>query len=257
MKTALFIFIGVIVCQLALVYGLIIGSLSQFIIAFLIYFCMLGLGISLLNHRAMSHKSITINNSIIKKILLFFSTISLQGSTLAWVAMHREHHAFSDTEKDPHSPNDGFWKSYWCSMFHIPNIRFMKDYLRDSDVIFFHKYYWYINAVYGLFLLFFGFEAWLFGHLIPASFTWHASAIVNAVAHIKCDLPKILAYTNHNTKDQSKNIPLAGYLTFGEAWHNNHHASPRSYTFKSNWWEIDLIGIIAQNFRNKPDKIGD
>lgn len=249
-----YIFLGVVVCQISLLYAVSVGSLIEWIASFFIYFCMLGLGISLLNHRTMSHKSVKIDNKILRFVLLFFSTISLQGSTLAWVAMHREHHAYSDTDKDPHGPNDGFWKSYWCSMFHTPNIRFMKDYLRDNLVIFFHKHYWPINFLYAVALLFFGIDVWIFGHLVPAALTWHASSLVNAVAHLKYNVPFFIGYRNHNTKDQSKNILLAGYLTFGEAWHNNHHADPKSHTFKSKWWEYDCIGFIAQIFQNKTDK---
>lgn len=240
------IFCSVIICQLALIPGIILGDISLWLFSFIMYFCMMGLGVSLLNHRIMAHKSIQLNSRILKNILLFFSTIMLQGSTMAWVAMHREHHAYSDTEQDPHGPNEGFWKSYWCSMFHKPNIRFMKDYLRDDSVVFFHKHYWMINTVYALVLLSFGWQVWLFGHLVPAALTWHGVSFVNAVSHMKWPVPWIIGYKNHNTHEQSKNLPLAGYLTWGEAWHNNHHANPKSISFQTRWWEFDLIGEIGK-----------
>ena len=69
----------------------------------------------------------------------------------------------------------------------------------------------------------FGWMGILVGHLVPAAFTWHGVSIVNAVSHAPINLPSILGYRNYETNENSKNIPLAGYLTFGEAWHNNHH----------------------------------
>lgn len=250
-RDQLIIFVGVVFCQLSLIPAIIIGSPLQWLVSFFIYFLMMGLGVSLLNHRIMSHKSVAIKSKAVRTFLLFWSTVMLQGSTMAWVAMHREHHAYSDTEKDPHGPNDGFWKSYWCSMFHTPNIRFMKDYLRDNLVVFFHKYYWHINITYSFILLSFGWEIWLFGHIVPAALTWHGVSIVNAVSHIKWNVPWFIGYRNHNTNEQSKNIPVFGYLTWGEAWHNNHHAAPRSISFQTKWWEFDLIGFIGEKINGR------
>lgn len=240
---------GVIVAQLALLYFILNSTIITWAIAFFVYFLMLGLGISLLNHRALSHKTIEIKSKAIRHFLLFWSTVALQGSSLAWVGMHREHHAYSDTEKDPHSPLDSFWKSYWLSMMHKPNIRFIKDLLRNNEVQDYHRHYWKINIAYSVILFaIFGVEGVLVGHLVPAALTWHASAIVNAVAHAPIKLPKFIAYRNYETNELSKNIPLAGYLTFGEAWHNNHHGMPTNPSFKKNWWEWDLVGQIAKLF---------
>lgn len=241
------ILVGVVACQLAMVYMIFIGTGLQWLMAFFIYFLMFGLGVSLLNHRVLSHKSVTIENRFLKHFLLFWSTVMLQGSTLAWVGMHREHHAYSDTEKDPHSPVFGFWKSYWLSMLHTPNIRFVKDLLRDKTIQRYHEYYWTINFAYTavLFLLF-GIEGVLAGHWVPAALAWHGVSVVNAISHTNTPIPAILGYRNFDTNDYSKNIPLAGYLTFGEAWHNNHHGDPTNVSFASKWWEWDLVGQIGK-----------
>jgi fatty-acid desaturase len=241
------IFTIVILCQLSLIPAIIIGTPGLWLLAFFVYFLMMGLGVSLLNHRILSHKSVNVNNRFIKIFLLFWSTVMLQGSTMAWVAMHREHHAYSDTERDPHGPNDGFWKSYWMSMFHTPSIRFIKDFIRDKDITFFHTHYWIINIAYSTMLyILFGFTGVLFLHLVPAAMTWHGVSMVNAVSHMKYNVPWIIGYRNFDTDEQSKNIPLAGYLTFGEAWHNNHHGRPREISFQLKWWEFDLVGKIGE-----------
>lgn len=246
-KDQIKILVMVIVAQLSFIPMIVYGSATDWIISFLIYFFMFGLGVSLFNHRVLSHKSVLIKNKFLKYFLLFWSTVMLQGSTMAWVVMHREHHAHSDTENDPHSPVEGFWKSYWLSMMHTPNIRrYGIDLLRDKDLLNFHKYFWHINFVYSLILfLFFGWFGIIVFHLVPAALTWHGVSIVNAVSHAPIKLPMILGYRNYNTNENSKNIPLAGYLTFGEAWHNNHHGKPSSFTFQSKWWEFDIIALCV------------
>ena len=241
------ILLGVILCQIILVWMLFFGTGIEWFISFVIYFLMFGLGVSLYNHRMLSHKSVVNNNIFLKHFLLFWSTVMLQGSTLAWVGMHREHHAYSDTNKDPHSPVFGFWKSYWLSMLHTPNIRFVKDLIRDNTIQKYHKYYWSINIAYSVILFFlFGFTGVMVGHLLPAALAWHGVSVVNAVSHTNVAMPKILGYRNFQNDDYSKNIPLAGYLTFGEAWHNNHHGDPANISFANKWWEWDLVGQIAK-----------
>lgn len=241
------ILFGVVVCQIAFLYAILTFTAALWLSAFFIYFLMFGLGVSLLNHRMLSHRSVVIDNVFLTHFLLFWSTVMLQGSTLAWVGMHREHHAYSDTERDPHSPkHSGFWASYWLSMMHTPNIRFVKDLLRNRRIQFYHKHYWAINAIYAVALFaLFGIIGVIVAHLVPAALAWHGVSIVNAVSHIPANLPGILGYRNFDTTDYSKNIFLAGYLTFGEAWHNNHHSNPTSITFSSKWWEWDLVGQIG------------
>lgn len=248
---------GVILCQLTLLYFLFTGTIMQWSISFFIYFLMMGLGVSLLNHRILAHKSVNVENKFFRHFLLFLSTIMLQGSTLAWVGMHREHHAYSDTDKDPHSPVTlGFWKSYWLSMMHTPNIRFVKDLMREKTIQWYHNNYWKINISYSIVLfILFGFEGMIIGHLVPAALTWHGVSVVNAVSHTQVPVPKIIGYRNFETNEYSKNIPLAGYLTFGEAWHNNHHGDPSNPSFKLKWWEWDLVGQIALLIKKTNNKV--
>ena len=243
------IFFGQLFVHLMIIPMVVYGIWYHWLISFFVYFLMMTFGISMLNHRALSHKSIEILFKPLKYFSLFLSTISLQGSSLAWVTMHREHHAHSDTEKDPHSPQyDGFWHSYFLSMFHSPNIkRYGLDLLRNTDVIFFHKYYWKIDIAYDIFLfLTLGIFWVIVLHWIPAVMQWHGSSIVNGLAHYHKSVYKIVGYRNFETNEYSKNLPLFGYLTFGEGWHNNHHNSPNSYTFKYRWFEYDIIASIIK-----------
>lgn len=250
------LFFTVVFMQLALLYFIFTASAWMWIPVVGFYFMMMGLGVSLLNHRALAHRSVSIKNKGFRAFLLFMSTVMLQGSTLAWVGMHREHHGFSDTERDPHSPVTGFWKSYFMSMFHTPNIRFVKDLLRDHMIQVFHRNYWEINFMYSIILyLFFGIDGVLICHWVPAALTWHGVSIVNAISHYPAKFPWILGYRNFDTDEFSKNIPLAGYLTWGEAWHNNHHGDAVNPSFKVKWWEWDLVGQIASFINKTSNKV--
>jgi len=238
------ILFGQILVHLSLIPMIIYGSAWMWSVVLLVYFFQMGWGISLCNHRFLSHKTF-FPNRILKIIMLFWSTTSLQGSALSWVAMHREHHAHSDSEKDPHTPNHGFFKSYFLSMMHTPEIRYIKDHLRDKDLILFHKHYWKINIAYfvSLFVIF-GWMGPIVGHMMPSFITWQAVSMVNAVSHVNANMPWLLGYKSYQTEDQSKNLPLIGVITFGEGWHNNHHENPRNPSFKRKWFEWDVMADI-------------
>ena len=79
----------VIVAQLSFIPMIIYGNIQMWITSFFIYFIMFGLGVSLYNHRVLSHRSVILKNRLLKLFLLFWSTVLLQGSTIAWVSMHR------------------------------------------------------------------------------------------------------------------------------------------------------------------------
>lgn len=243
------ILIGQIFVHLMLIPMIYYGSTVDWLYSFFVYFIMMTFGISIFNHRMVSHKAIEIKSKVLKYFCLFIATIVLQGSSLAWVSMHREHHAHSDKENDPHSPvNGGFYKSYFLSMMYTPKVkRYGLDLLRDKDIVFFHKHYWKINFLYSIILfLIFGFMGPIVFHYIPAVFQWHGSSIINGLAHYHKKVPSIIGYRNFETNELSKNLPLFSLLTFGECWHNNHHGKPSSYTFQHKWYEIDLIAEIIK-----------
>lgn len=219
------------------------GHWWYWFVSFAVYFFMMAFGISSFNHRYLSHRSFSFSWRYLEYFCAFWSTVSLQGSALAWVSQHREHHAYADTERDPHSPsNDGFFGSYFLSMMHTPNVkRFGLDLLRMPHVIWLHKHYWKVNAAYSLLLLaVFGWWGPIVLHYIPAVFAWHGASVINAVSHAVQKLPWWLGYRNYDTNENSKNLPLFGFFTFGEAWHNNHHRKPAHWNFMHKWYEIDI-----------------
>jgi fatty-acid desaturase len=214
------------------------------------YICIMILGVSGCYHRMLSHKSFSVH-PLIKKLMLWCSAISNQGSPIFWVMIHRGyHHKYSDTDKDPHSPIHGFWHSYILWMFKLKegdhNIKYVVDLLKDKDVLFFHKYYNWIIWVSHFTLAIINFEFWLFTIMLPAFLTLHSFAIQTSLNH-----SKKYGYRNYETKDDSVNVIWLWPLILGEAWHNNHHGESGEPNFGGRkWWEIDPTYQVIKLIRS-------
>jgi stearoyl-CoA desaturase (delta-9 desaturase) len=238
------ILLGVILCQIAFVYMLFFGTGIEWLISFVIYFLMFGLGISLYNHRMLSHRSVINDNIFLKHFLLFCSTVVLQGSTLAWVGMHREHHAYSDTSKDPHSPNYlGFVKTY----FHIWNkitipSALVSDIIKNKTAKFIHTNYLKILIAYIIILYTIDPLIGIIVYSIPALLMFHATGITNSLGHG-------FGYKNSDTGDSSTNSKIIALFTAGEGLHNNHHADPKSAISSRNEYEVDLSQYFIKMIR--------
>jgi len=213
------------------------------------YVCIMIIGVSACYHRMLSHKSFTVHPAV-KKIMLWFSALSCQGSPIFWVTIHRGyHHRYSDTDKDPHSPIHGFWHSYILWMFKIKegdhNLKYVVDLLKDKDIIFFHKYYNHIIWISHLTLAFINFDFWIFTVMLPAFLTFHSFALQTSLNH-----SKKYGYKNYETRDDSVNVIWLWPFILGEAWHNNHHGEAGNANFGSrHWWEIDPTYHIIKLIR--------
>jgi fatty-acid desaturase len=216
------------------------ASWPWIVLSILFYIIYAGAGVGLGFHRVLSHSSFKVN-SIIRKILLVIGSFANVGSPITWVAVHRAHHRYCDTEKDPHSPKFmSFWYMMFGTMYSKVNIKFSIDLMRDPFCQFLHTYYYLLQVPWILFLfLIGGIPAVLACHIIPGGMTWLAGSLVNYLNHVK-------GYVDNETKDLSKNNLITGFLVMGEGWHNNHHFRPTSATTKGNWWEFDLIYWIGR-----------
>lgn len=236
-RNQIYLGLGQLVCHASLLYVIFFFDPLYFLGSIAIYFLMTSIGVSVTAHRHLSHRTFEMPVPWLIFGTLFF-TLSIQGSTLAWVAMHREHHRFSDRAGDPHNPRDGFLKIHFLSMFYKPSLRYVVDMLGHPVHSFFHRYYWALNGTISLALILAGgLKAAVFLHWFPAFLCWQAIGVAKTWAHV-------FGYRNFATGDTSHNIPLLGYLTFGEAWHNNHHARPTQYSFREHWHEFDISALL-------------
>lgn len=213
--------------------GIYYWSNSYWTLSIFLYYFLGILGINIGYHRLLSHRSFK-TRKIIERLLSLFGTLTVMGSPLAWVAVHRQHHRYSDTELDPHSPHRiGIIRS-WLGFWGKVEISSMttKDLRKDRYQKFLHNYYLEVNLAYVIIL--FLINPWLviYAWAIPAVMIFHSAGAFDVIAHIQ-------GYRTHNTSDQSKNSWVANIITMGEGWHNNHHARPSAWQQGEKWWEID------------------
>lgn len=161
-------------------------------------------------------------------------TLAFTGSSIGWVGVHRDHHRFSDHPGDPHSPVQYGWKMLIAKYGFEGNKWAVRGLITDTFHLFVHKYYFGILAAWAIAITLLG-GTWALAHLvlIPGCISIWVSTISNYMNHK-------WGYTNYPTRDQSKNNWFNAIFTFGEGWHNNHHARPGSYDFGLKWWEFDI-----------------
>ena len=214
--------------------------------ALILYYAggMLGIGMSY--HRLLTHRSYK-TPKFIEYFLTICGTLALEGGPIFWVATHRIHHQKSDQEGDPHTPREGgFWAHMgWILMgeglHHDASVlsRYAPDLSRDRFHVWLSNWHWVTNVVVGIGLLAFGGIPYvLWGIFFRTTFGLHATWLVNSATHL-------WGSRRFKTKDDSTNNWWVALLTFGEGWHNNHHAHPTSAKHGLAWYELDQnwIGI--------------
>ncbi len=213
-------------------------------LAFLLHWITGGLGITLGFHRLLTHRSFQVPKWL-EYTLAFCGTLACQGGVIDWVGLHRLHHLHSDELPDPHDSHQGFWWSHMGWMLHkisaqaeVP--RFTKDLGSDPVYRFLQNYFIPIQVVLGLGLYWAGgwsFVAWgIFFRLVAV---FHCTWLVNSATHQ-------FGYRTYETADRSTNCWWVAVLTYGEGWHNNHHAFQHSARHGLQWWEVDLTWMTIQ-----------
>lgn len=203
-----------------------------------------GLGITLGFHRMAAHRSFEVPK-ILEYFFILCGTLACQGGVIDWVGSHRLHHKYSDTPLDPHDSNKGFWWSHMVWLFyHSPSKEDMPRYTQDLSEDPFYKfcqnYFIPIQVVLGLFLYFLGgwsFVVW--GIFVRLVLVFHCTWFVNSATHK-------FGYQTYDAKDHSRNCWWVALVTYGEGWHNNHHAYQYSARHGLTWWEIDFTWMTIQ-----------
>lgn len=210
-----------------------------------------GFGLELGLHRYFSHGAFKCSR-LTEIVLGLLGSLSLNGSPIFWKAIHVQHHRYTETDKDPHSPIKGGWNSYlgWIvSKDSISNVKIAfsgKKMLEDKFHLLLHKHQYFLIWIsfITIFLISTSFF-WLC--FIPAVFlSFNQGLLVNYFCH------KDYGYTNFELNNDSRNIKLLSYITFGLALHNNHHKYPNNLNFAYNKHEYDF-GYYLSKFIIKHD----
>lgn len=241
------LFLLQVLAHLGLLYGLFTFEAVEWLVVAVIYFFTGCIGVSITLHRYMSHASFKMPRYM-EMFGVFCSTYGLIGSSLAWVNNHRAHHRYTDKDGDPHSPIVyGFIKVQWASMFlSATTFKYIRKYINDPFHVFMHKNYFVIHfTIIALWFIMFGWHELALYYLAPAAVLWNAGSFINTIGHL-------FGYRNHDTKDNSVNNPVLGYLVWGEGWHNNHHYMPARESFSEKWYEFDISQQVIKVLKKLP-----
>jgi stearoyl-CoA desaturase (delta-9 desaturase) len=192
-------------------------------------------------HRLLTHRGYKTPKPV-EYFLSLCGTLAVEGGPANWVVTHRIHHRFSDQDGDPHSPRDGGWWAHmgWIlvgrAQEHPPAVlrRYAPDLMRDPVQCWINRFYMWPIIFLGLGLYALGgwpFVTW--GLCLRVVLGLHATWLVNSATHM-------WGSRRFATRDDSRNNWWVACLTFGEGWHNNHHAHPTSARHGLAWYEIDM-----------------
>lgn len=205
------------------------GQWWQFLVVALVYFFNGCVGMTMTYHRLLSHRSFE-TGSWFRIFGVLCATIGLTGTAVSWVAIHREHHRYTDTEKDPHSPKfKGWLRTHFFSMFVKVHPRYVRDLYQDGFLAFQHRYYYMINFAYAGTLYLIDPFAVVYAWLVPAAVLWNAGSSIVSLSH---------------RDGHAHNDWIFALLVWGEGYHTNHHTNPAL----SRFGRLDLAGWLINRF---------
>lgn len=201
------------------------------------------IGVTIGFHRMLTHQGFSAP-AWLRGFILILGSMALEGSPDTWAATHIKHHAHSDEEGDPHSPLDGFWHAHMGWLFsraNFPNVKTYAPHLLEDPVVRFVSRYHplWIALTFIIPFVLGGWTGLVWGGFVRIFLGTHMTWSVNSVCHS-------FGKRDFATTDESRNEWIIGLFGFGEGWHNNHHAFPRSAFHGLRWWQFDLSGIVIR-----------
>lgn len=206
------------------------------------------LGIGMGFHRLLTHRGYK-TPKLVEYFLTLCGLLALEGGAINWVVTHRIHHASTDKPGDPHTPRDGRWWAHmgWIlrgtAQQHEDSVlqRYAPDLMKDRVHMFLNRFYYVPLIVSGGLLFAMGGWSFLFvGVFLRVTIGLHFTWLVNSATHL-------WGTRRFQTTDDSTNSWWVALVSFGEGWHNNHHAHPRAARHGLTWYEVDFnwYGIRA------------
>jgi stearoyl-CoA desaturase (delta-9 desaturase) len=252
------------------------------ILVLAICYVVIGTGVTVGFHRLFTHRSFKCS-PLLRGVFAALGSAAAEGPVIDWVATHRKHHQFSDVAGDPHSPHVGRgsgWRGAFAGLAHAhigwvfsdmevaDEQRYAKDLLADPVVRFVDRTFvlWVfvgLAAAFGLGVALTGtvvggLTALLWGGAARIFLLHHATFSINSVCHY-------FGRRGYDTPDESRNVAWLAIPTWGEAWHNNHHAFPTSYRHGLTRWQVDpsaaiirlleMLGLAWDVVRVDPDRL--
>ena len=233
------------------------------LVVFLIVYMVTGLGITVGFHRLLTHRAFK-TKPWVRGVLAACGSAAIEGPVTAWVADHRKHHAFSDHHGDPHSPHVDHgvgWRGALRGLAHAhvgwlfvhtqrgSKERYAPDLLKDPVIRFVDRTFvlWVAVGLLVPFAL-----GWAIGGTLAAGLSgllWGGAVRILVLHHMTYSINSLCHFFGRRrfpTDDQSRNLFWLAPLTFGESWHNNHHAFPTSARHGLRPWELDISALLIR-----------
>src|SRR5581483_3382356 len=211
-----------------------------------------GLGVTLCYHRTLTHRSLRLRKPL-EYLFAIFGVLALQGDPIRWVATHRKHHAHADADGDPHGIDRGFRWAHIRWLYRpndaLPTEEELQRYAPDLCKSRFYRSLQHTHGALQLVLAgaLFAMGGWSFvvwGIFARLVISYHSTWFVNSAAHS-------LGYRSYQTSDRSTNCWWVAILSYGEGWHNNHHAFPfsarhglRWFDLDPTWWNVKVLAFL-------------
>lgn len=205
------------------------------------------LGITLGWHRLIAHRSFK-TPKWLEYFFVFCGSLACQHGPIEWIGLHRHHHTHSDQPSDHHNSRRGFWWSHMGWIFHevpaeedVP--RLTQDIANDPVYLFFEYFFFPLQIALAALLYWLGgwpFVVW--GIFVRLVAVYHCTWFVNSATHK-------FGYRTYDAGDDSTNCWWVALVTYGEGWHNNHHAFQYSARHGLQWWEIDVTWMIINTLQ--------
>jgi stearoyl-CoA desaturase (delta-9 desaturase) len=233
------------------------------LVVFAILYAATGLGVTVGFHRYLTHRSFATSRPV-RAVLAVLGSAAIEGPVISWVADHRKHHAFSDRPGDPHSPHVGHGDGLRGALRGLAHAhvgwlflhtergakqRYARDLLADPVVRFVHRTFvvWVVSGLAAAFALGVaiggsvttGLTGLLWGGAVRMLVLHHVTYSINSLCHF-------FGRRRFPTDDESRNLTWLALLSFGESWHNNHHAFPTSASHGLRRWELDISSLVIR-----------
>jgi stearoyl-CoA desaturase (Delta-9 desaturase) len=233
------------------------------VVVFVIMYMATGLGITVGFHRYFTHRSFKTSKPA-RAVLAVLGSAAIEGPVISWVADHRKHHTFADQEGDPHSPHVDHgvgWRGAFKGLLHAHvgwlfihtqrglRRRYARDLVDDPIVNFVDRkfVFWAVGGLLLAFAL-----GWAIGGSLFAGLTgllWGGAVRMLVVHHVTFSINSLCHFFGRRrfeTDDESRNLLWLAPFSFGESWHNNHHAFPTSAEHGLRRWELDPSALVIR-----------
>jgi stearoyl-CoA desaturase (delta-9 desaturase) len=231
------------------------------VVVFAVMYVLTALGVTVGFHRHLTHRAFSTKPAV-RATLAILGSAAIEGPVISWVADHRKHHAFSDREGDPHSPHvdhGGGWRGALRGLAHAHlgwlfihthrgnKARYAPDLIADPIISKVDGTFlvWALGGLGASFALGFALTGRLAGGL--TGLLWGGGVRMLVVHHVTYSINSLCHFFGRrrfDTADESRNLAWLALPSFGEAWHNNHHAFPTAAAHGRRPWEIDLSAAV-------------